>query len=262
MKCDRIDLAAIRKLYEEAMKEERISSYKFPEHKSSDGYYHIWVKDATRKGGRRQLKAKTIDILKDKVYEAVTGGINADPSFRDIYYIYNKNITKFVKDDDKLVSAENTARTSAINYRRFFEGSWFENLPIKEIAPRDIKRYTLEVLTKFDLKRPAYGSYRAILNGCFMLAVEEEIIDISPMAGVNFRSRQFTSMLIPDTDIERRMHSDDDLVRMMGYLKEKEETGCGHPAYYAVEFQILTGCRRAEVCAMKWSDLLKVTGMV
>ena len=58
-----------RKMYEMIEKEELIKSYTFPTKPSSDGYYHIYVKDSTVKSGRRQFKSKTLDDLKEKVYQ-------------------------------------------------------------------------------------------------------------------------------------------------------------------------------------------------
>ena len=44
-----------RKMYELIQKEEIIKSYTFPSRPSSDGHYHIYVKDSSTKSGRRQL---------------------------------------------------------------------------------------------------------------------------------------------------------------------------------------------------------------
>ena len=64
----KMDPEVVRNLYGEYMKEKILSQYKFPEEKSTDGFYHIWVKDSGAKSGRRQIKASTIEILKNKVY--------------------------------------------------------------------------------------------------------------------------------------------------------------------------------------------------
>ena len=58
-----------RKMYEMIQREEIIKSYTFPTKPSSDGYFHIYVKDSTVKSGRRQFKSKTLDDLKEKVYQ-------------------------------------------------------------------------------------------------------------------------------------------------------------------------------------------------
>ncbi len=63
----------IRKLYENMIKDEALKNYTFPKKPSSDGYYHIYVNDATKKTGRSALKAKSLTELKNKVYEHEIG---------------------------------------------------------------------------------------------------------------------------------------------------------------------------------------------
>ena len=81
-----------RKMYEMIEREELIKSYTFPTKPSSDGYYHIYVKDSTVKSGRRQFKSKTLDSLKEK-----------------------------------RLSVENTIIRTRSDYRRFFEETHFED---------------------------------------------------------------------------------------------------------------------------------------
>ena len=58
-----------RKQYEQMEKQLLLSQYTFPENPSSDGLYHIYVEDSTKPSGRRQIKAKNLDKLKEKVYQ-------------------------------------------------------------------------------------------------------------------------------------------------------------------------------------------------
>ena len=50
----------IRKLYENMLRDEALKDYTFPSKPSSDGYYHVYVADNTKKTGRRAVKAKTL----------------------------------------------------------------------------------------------------------------------------------------------------------------------------------------------------------
>lgn len=54
------------------MKEQTIEKYSFPVKPSSDGYFHIYLKDPFSKK-RRSVKAKTLDALKEKVYQFENG---------------------------------------------------------------------------------------------------------------------------------------------------------------------------------------------
>lgn len=49
-----VDPVVARKLYGEAMKETKLADYTLPTKPSSDGYFHTWITDETKKTGRRQ----------------------------------------------------------------------------------------------------------------------------------------------------------------------------------------------------------------
>ena len=58
--CDNFSLEELSEIYK--MKQ-ILSNYNFPQTPSSDGYYHIYVKDSSRKNGRKAVKDKTLDGL-------------------------------------------------------------------------------------------------------------------------------------------------------------------------------------------------------
>ena len=47
-----ITMENARKIYEEAMKQQVLSKYSFPTKPSGDGFYHIYVRDGTKKTAR------------------------------------------------------------------------------------------------------------------------------------------------------------------------------------------------------------------
>lgn len=53
-----LSLEDMRKLYEMKEKQTLLEKYNFPDHPSSDGYYHIYVKDDSKKSGRKAIKDK------------------------------------------------------------------------------------------------------------------------------------------------------------------------------------------------------------
>ena len=78
----------VRKLYGIMKKKEALSKYTFPEHPSSDGYYHVYVADDTRKAGRRQLKSKTLEGLVEKLYSFEMSPRNSlTKTFKDVFEI-------------------------------------------------------------------------------------------------------------------------------------------------------------------------------
>ena len=95
---DTITLRDVRILYAMKEKEELLSKYTFPEHAGGDGYYRIYVKDATKKSGRKQLFAKTLDELQDKVYKYEKGVLGNGRKTFPLWSRIRKNISKTLFD--------------------------------------------------------------------------------------------------------------------------------------------------------------------
>ena len=87
------------RLYQMKEREEILSRYTFPSKKSKDGYYRIYVADTQKKSGRRQLTAKTLEELKDKVYEFEHGiSGKARKTFKDAFLLVQEEKLKYVKN--------------------------------------------------------------------------------------------------------------------------------------------------------------------
>ena len=67
--CDNFSLEELSEIYKMKENKELLSKYTFPQTPSSDGYYHIYVKDRSRKNGRKAVKDKTLDGLKAKILD-------------------------------------------------------------------------------------------------------------------------------------------------------------------------------------------------
>ena len=70
------------------LREQLLSAYTFPEKPSSDGFYHVYVADPTKKSGKKAIKAKNLENLRQKVYQHEKGiNGNARKSFKDVFEI-------------------------------------------------------------------------------------------------------------------------------------------------------------------------------
>ena len=248
-----LSLEDLRKWYKEMEKEQILSSYTFPAKPSSDGFFHVYVSAA---GGRKQIKAKNLDKLKEKVYEYEKGvnGITRK-TFKDVFEAVQREKLRYVKDPEKLISAKNTISIVRSNYKRFFDGTEFENMFIDDISKADIEKLCFTVLEKNDLKKRAFMNLRNILSSVFKLAFEQYWIVDNPYKRIDFK--KFNDMLARDTSLHLRVHSSEDIDRMLDFLHQKQTEKPGYIPAYALELQIIMGLRRGEIAPMMWSDVNK-----
>ncbi len=252
----KIGAGIARKLYEIMRDNETLSRYNFPKRKSTDGFYHIQVKDPSKPSGRRQIKASSIEKLQAAVlkHERSVFG-QSRKTFHDVYVITQKEQLRYVKDPNKKLSVMNSVTRHYQSYDRFFTGTEFEHRFIDEITENDIQQICLMNLERYDLRQRALDSMRAILSVTFRKAYKERWIDENVFLRVDFSDSQIQNMVLSDVEIEDCAHSDEELSEMFFSCKEKL---LHRPSLFtadALMFQILTGLRRGEICPLKWSDI-------
>ena len=251
-----MDSGIARELYEVMRDNEILSHYTFPKTRSSDGFYHIQVKDPTKPSGRRQIKSNNIDSLRAKVLDH-EHGVNGQSrkTFRDVYVITQEKTLRYVKDPNKKLSVMNSVSRHYQSYERFFVGTEFERKYIDEITVNDIEQVCLFNLERYDLRARAFGSMRAIISTAFKLAFKEHWVEENTSNRMDYADPQLKNMILPNVLIEDRAHTEDELVNLYRACIEKLSSRDSLFTARALKFQILTGLRRGEVCPLRWTDI-------
>ncbi len=249
--CDNFSLEELSEIYK--MKQILIK-YTFPQTPSSDGYYHIYVKDSSRKNGRKAVKDKTLDGLKAKVlaYEHETMA-QAKKTFKKVYELSQERKLSLVKSAEKRISMENTITRTNSDYKRFFDGTSFEKKNISDITLKDIENVIEYNLTRYDLHKKALDNMRAILNTVFKYALHEYWVNENPCSRIDFRI--YGNMLVESTNVKYRVHSDSELNAILDELHMKQLKNPKLSSAWALELQILMGARRGELPPLRWSDI-------
>lgn len=232
-----------------------LNGYTFPSKPSSDGYYHINVKDNTKKGGRKQLKARTLEELADKVYKHEKGiSGRTRKTFREVFELVEERKLSLVKDEIKKEKAKRTSDRHRCDYRRYFDGTAFERMFVDEITEHDIEAVVEMNLTRYDLKKKALdNNMKSLLKSVFDLAFKQRWTDENVFLRVDFE--QFKNMTEKSAPIRERMHSDEDIRRMKKYIAEKHRKDPGYLPAYALELQMEIGLRRGEVPTLSEKDI-------
>ena len=156
----------------------------------------------------------------------------------------------------------NTIAKYESDYKRFLEGTGFENTPIQEITDIDIDKFFLDTILNYKGPKGDEGlTYKAFtrlygyFEGTFHRAYRRHIIKDNPMlylCKTDYRATCRTPR-VKTAETETLTIQDFNMILEQLY-KDMEE----HPEYlpsYAVELAALTGMRVAEIAALKWSDI-------
>ena len=250
-----IDSEELKRLYGDLVKEEILKGYTFPTKPSTDGYFHINIKD-NKTGKRKQLKAKTLSELKEKVLELhKKESAPLKQTFKDIFAKTQEENLLYVKDKEKKLSISNSNVRRSQEYNRYFKGTAFEKLDVREITKLNIEEICLYNLQKYDMRKKAFLGLRGIIKGVLSYAYSNYLIDENPYLRVDFKSRKFTNMLSDDVDIDDRDYSEEEIAKVLTYIREYEKKKPSYMVPYALELQILAGLRRGEIPPLTKSDI-------
>ena len=120
-------------------KETIVGLYTLPKKPGKDGYYRVYVKDTSKKSGRRQLFAKGLEELADEIYN-YEKGLNGKTrkTFGELFKLIEDQKLQRTGNPNKLTSVQNTINRHWGTYNKFFRGTEFEKRYIDEITKGDI----------------------------------------------------------------------------------------------------------------------------
>lgn len=247
---DKISSEDVREWKEKMRQEEYLSNITFPKKPTSDGYYHVYVPDETKKSGRRAVKAKTLEDLKAKVYKILRG---PEPTFKYVFNLTQEHKLDYIKDEEKRLSTENTIKKTDDTYKRFFSGTDFENIPVEDMTKQDVEEICLFNLRRYNLKRKGFMNLRSILRATFKYAYEQYWMLDDLYSRIDFK--KFNTMLVRDTPIEHRAHTSKELELMREYIRKYQQDKPNYMPSYALELQMIMGLRIGEVSPLCWEDV-------
>lgn len=226
-----------------------------PAKPSTDGYYHLYVEDKSKKSGRKQLKAKTLDKLIEKVDDYLKDiDPNVTRTFKETYELILQKKLERVKDPDLKKSKETTIHIYRCEYKRFFEGTTFEQMDVSKINKHDVEDIVDYNLQRYDLRPKALKSLQGILSAVFKYAYQRYWISENLYDRIDFK--EFQDGCITPTSIKNRCYSEEEILKLIEFAQERQRIDPKKSSAYAYEFQIYTGLRRGELTPIRWNDLI------
>lgn len=214
--------------------------------------YKITVSNGYRPDGRKISRAKTIRVPESvhprSIHQYVAHeaeeferlvkngfGEDANTPFEVYARSWLKRQTKY-------------APSTLATYARMLEVTfrYIGQIPLSKLRPIALERMLIELRQKKSrgktIQEATVQKYLTVVSAVLSDAKKNEIIQKNPARMIDLPDAQAREQHIPDpAEVERFMHA---------LTKE--------PFQYAVFYllAICTGCRRGELCALKWSDFL------
>ncbi len=228
-----------------ARKEKMLSKmhpYKITEPKSEGGRWQTYYKDAD--GERKIIRAQTKDALLEKLIPIYFQESHLDKLiFSDLFLEwleYKKTVTDSV----------NTIKRHKQHYRRYFERSKLNNMPVRQIDALLLEAECNRLVKEYKMSRKEWNNVKTILIGCFEYAVRKKYITDNPMDDVKILVKY--RQVVKKTG-KTETYNTEELEELNKYLDkmyaETEDT-----VFLAVKINFLLGLRVGELVALKWED--------
>lgn len=146
-------------------------------------------------------------------------------------------------DEQKLERKASTYDT----YRKIVIGKldpWFGKLKLSELKRKQVR----EKLAAYPAGNKTLGNIQSVLRAALEAAVEDELIEVNPLAGYTYRKKEAPN----DDEIDPF-----DRVEQSAILAALEGQGRN-----LVQFAFWTGMRTSELVALDWSDVDFLRGVV
>ena len=240
---DIIDLAKAQANMELKKKEDILKNHPYNIWLASDGYWKSYVTDETKKSGKRLLKKKKEEDLKNAIVEDYRNNIN---------YSFKARFDDWTVRQQKLGRSDNTIYKYQCDYKRFIAGDKIEKMDIRKIDDIVLGEY-IKRLSEDNEKNVRWKALKELFgyfNGIFKKAMRDRIITENPCEYVDLPLFKSKCYIAPEKTTEERTLSD--IERKVLYNKVHHSKNVGD---MAVEFTMFTGMRVGELAALKWEDI-------
>lgn len=210
--------------------------------KHGETYYITYVKDETKRNNRRQISAKTLANLENKIYEAY----KAENTLT--FGKFSKEWLKYYKNTVKETTFSRTMGT----YKRFMPSCSLANKDIRKIKMLDVKKYLQNTIKKEELLEQAYKNLKSLLNGIFTYALEQEIINKNPMNGMKVSLAHIKQK---EQKEQKELVFVDSEKEMLRNAIKADVANFKNTIPFAILLAFQLGLRVSELIALKWSDI-------
>lgn len=228
--------------------------------------YKIW------EGKDGKWRTYLPDVEKGRILKKRTTEKAIDDMIVDYYLQVSKEESKHNKEKEKTVNqfltcfdmwknkqiaygiSGNTVYKYEYDYKRFFEGTDFEKMDIRNITEEDITIFIISRIKELCLKEKAGKALWGYISGVFKsLRINKRIID-DPCQYIDTKQffKFYNKEVKPQND---RVLNDHEIKMVMERIALDHQEKSWYMPSYAVELAIYTGMRAGELAGLKWENI-------
>ena len=243
---NRIPIDTQQKVLNDYMKKAQIEMikqvhpYAITPPKKEGGRWQTYVKDPSKKSGRKELKAQTEEALFKSLSEYYLCG----ETFQEVYLEWLSYIGNYGK-------CGGTIQRHEQRYKKYLEKSRIPSMPIRDINILALETECNKIVADYSLSYQEWQQVKTILLGTFKYAVKKKLITENPMSKVEIGVKYRQTVKKPSST---QVYKSDEYADLQQYLESKF-TETEDDSFLAVMFGLYTGLRVGELVALQFGDI-------
>ena len=252
-----VDEDSLRQQIEMKRKEVALQHHPYKISQLPNGRWQTYVKDEAS-GKLKQVKAASYDKMLSKLYDTYLELIQSNALSLDRLY------EMWLAYRKETVANPNTVLRDEQHYKRYFKGQEFFKRDVTTIRRPELKAFCCKVIrgeTMNDrtrgkkksgpMTRKEWGNVKAILNGMFIYAIENEWIQLNPLNNMTFDRGLFKP--VQHRDKTTQVFNTEEEAEFKAWCQAQYDK-TKDTAYLLPMLNFHLGLRIGEAVTLKWED--------
>lgn len=240
-----IDLSHIQDAVNMNKRKEIIEQHPYSIWEGTDGKWHTYLPNEEK--GRIHRKRSSRKAIEDVIVQYYENQVN---------YTFSYWWELFKEKQRRFGLCNNSLSKYDSDYRRFFQGTDFASMDIRDITEDDITEFMVTTIKRLNLKEKPTKGLIGYISGTLKHARIKKVIKENPCDYIE--QKIFLKFCDRSTKtIQERTVSKKELKMILDRLQYDKDNKPNYIQVYAIELAIYTGMRIGELTGLKWEDILE-----
>ena len=248
-----IDIDSVKQSMTKVKKDEILKNHPYKIYQGNDGRWRTYVSDSMSKQGRKLL-VKSSETALVKVLVDYYNGLEEEESNRRI--TLRRLYPRWIEYKKLHTNAQSYIIRIESDWKKYYLNNSIIDVPIQRLNKLKLDVFAHKLIQDYCMTKNQYYNATVIIRQALLYAVDLGIIVSSPFDQVSVDGKRMFRKVLKKQDCTQ-VFSPDELKALVLYAQEDFATTTSkYPlAPLAVLFQLQTGIRIGELCALRYSDI-------
>ena len=249
----KIDLGSAEEEMKKSRLTEILENHPYKIYQGKDGKWYTHIQDDSKPEKRRKVVRTSLEAVHGALYDHYTGAAEKRQ-------LMGKTIEKLYPDwlEYKKLHTDASTYITRLNsdWKKYYEGTPIVKIPIVRLKKLDLDEWAHKLIRERELTQKQYSNLITIMNQVLEYSVDLEIIESNPYSRVKIRGKHlFKPTKKKPAEQQIFNKKEEKIVKEMAWKDYEDRIKVYVLSPLAVLFQLETGVRIGELCALRYEDI-------